>query len=73
MRRCAGRGVVKWMFPFQRVPSQLKILIADGTAITIVVNMKVIPSIGFMPLMNMWWPHTIQLRSAMAAIAKTIE
>ena len=27
---------------------------------TIVVIMKVVPSVGFMPLWNMWWPHTIQ-------------
>ena len=58
-------GVVKRMLPPQSVPSQLKILIADGTAMTIVEIMKVVPSVGFMPLWNMWWPHTIKPRNAM--------
>ncbi len=40
------------MVPPHSVPSQLKTLIADGTAITIVVIMNAVPSNGFMPLMN---------------------
>ena len=32
---------------------------------TIVDGMKAMPSVGFMPLWNMWWPHTIQPRNAM--------
>jgi hypothetical protein len=58
--------------PPHSVPSQLKVLIADGTAITIVLIMKVIPRAGFMPLWNMWWPHTIQLRKAIAIIENAI-
>ncbi len=70
--RAFSIGVVKWMLPPHSVPSQLKVLIAEGTAMTIVVIMKVMPSAGFMPLWNMWWPHTIQLRNAMAIIENAI-
>ena len=35
------------------VPSQLNTLMAEGTAMTIVVIMKVVPSVGFIPLWNM--------------------
>ena len=56
------------MLPPHSVPSQLKVLIADGTAMTIVEIMNAMPRVGFMPLWNMWWPQTIQLRKAMAII-----
>ncbi len=39
---------------------------ADGTAMTIVDHHEAVPSAGFMPLWNMWWPHTIQERNAIA-------
>ena len=39
---------------------------------TIVETMKLVPSVGFMPLWNMWWPHTIQPRNAMPIIENTI-
>ena len=42
--------------PPHSVPSQLNDLIADGTAMTIVVSMNDVPSAGLMPLTNMWWP-----------------
>ena len=45
-------GLVKRILPPHRVPSQLKVLIAEGTAITMVESMKAVPSTGFMPLMN---------------------
>ena len=45
-------GTVKRIVPPQSVPSQLKTLIADGIAMTMVVIMKAVPSSGFMPLMN---------------------
>ena len=48
------------MSPPHSVPSQLNVLMAEGTAMTIVVTMKAVPSAGFMPLRNMWWPQTIQ-------------
>ena len=57
------------MLPPQSVPSQLNVLIADGTAMNIVETMKVVPSVGFMPLWNMWWPQTMKPRHAMPAIA----
>src|SRR3990172_8410908 len=58
-------GVVKRIDPPHRVPSQLNVLMADGTAITIVDIMKAFPKTGFIPLMNMWCPHTTQLRKPM--------
>ena len=61
-------GVVKWMLPPHSVPSQLNVLMADGTAMTIVEIMNVVPRIGFMPLWNMWWPQTMKPRPAMPMI-----
>src|SRR5262245_27399869 len=61
-------GVVKRMFPPHTVPSQLNVLIADGTAMTIVEIMNDVPRMGFMPLWNTWWPHTIHPRPAMPSI-----
>jgi hypothetical protein len=46
-------AVVKRMFPPQSVPSQLKTLIALGTAMNIVLTANVVPSVGFMPVWNM--------------------
>ncbi len=54
--------------PPQSVPIQLKVLIAEGKAIIIVEIMNVMPSAGFMPLVNMWWPHTMKPRPAIAAM-----
>src|ERR1700693_3427410 len=65
-------GVVKWMLPPQSVPSQLNVLMAEGTAITIVEIMKVVPSSGFMPLWNMWWPQTMNPSPAMPNIEYAI-
>ena len=61
-------GVVKRMFPPHSVPSQLNVLMAEGTAITMVESMKLVPRAGLMPLWNMWCPHTIQERNAMPII-----
>src|ERR1043165_7557594 len=66
-------GVVKWICPRQSVPSQLNVLMADGTAITIVEIMKVVPRYGFIPDWNMWCPQTIQPRPAMPHIAYAID
>ena len=41
------------MFPPHSVPSQLNVLMADGTAMTMVESMNAVPNIGFMPLWNM--------------------
>ena len=65
-------GTVKRIEPPHRVPSQLKVLIADGIAMTSVVIMKAEPSAGFMPDWNMWWPQTIHDRKAMASMAYTM-
>ncbi len=62
--RALSIGVVKWMSPPQTVPSQLNVLMAEGTAMTIVESMNVVPRIGFIPLMNMWWPQTMNPRPA---------
>src|SRR5881227_3496464 len=66
-------GTWKRRLPRHIVPIQLNVFTADGTAITSVDTMNDDPSVGFIPLMNMWWPHTIQPRKAIATIANTIE
>src|SRR5258705_365904 len=66
-------GTWKWMFPSHIVPSQLNTLIADGTEINSVETMNAVPMVGFIPLMNMWWPHTPQPRKPMAMIASTMD
>src|SRR6266849_2250176 len=66
-------GTWKRMLPRQIVPSQLNTLIAEGTAMSSVETMNVDPRVGFMPLMNMWWPQTIQPRNAIPMMANTIE
>src|SRR5918996_5403854 len=66
-------GAWNFKFPRHMVPIQLNTLMADGTAITSVEIMNDDPSVGFMPLMNMWWPHTIQPSNAIPIIANTIE
>jgi hypothetical protein len=58
--------------PPQTVPIQLNVLIADGTAISIVENENVAESKRFIPLTNMWWPQTMKPRKAIAPIAHTI-
>src|SRR3954451_21241465 len=58
-------AAVKRMLPPQMVPSQLKTLIALGTAMNIVLMANVVPSVGFMPLWNMWCAHTMNPRNAM--------
>src|SRR5262245_29087129 len=70
--RALSIGVVKWMSPPQTVPSQLNVFMADGTAMTIVESMKVVPRIGFMPLWNMWWPQTMNPRPAIPIIEYAI-
>src|SRR5262245_26604024 len=65
-------GVVKRMRAPQSVPSQLKTLMAEGSAIMIVETMKTMPTAGFMPDVNMWWPHTMNPRPAMPTIEYTI-
>ncbi len=66
-------GTWKRMLPRHIVPIQLNTFTAEGTAMTSVDTMKDDPSVGFIPLMNMWWPHTIQPRNAIPMIANTME
>ena len=56
----------------QSVPSQLKTLIAEGTAIMMVAAMKVVPRTGFMPDWNMWWPQTMKPSPEIAVMANTM-
>src|SRR5687767_8778919 len=65
-------GVVNWIFAPQMVPSQLNTFTALGRAIIIVETMKVMPSMGFMPDMNIWCPHTMNPSPAMPEIEYTI-
>ena len=65
-------AAVNWIRPPHIVPSQLKTLIAEGSAISMVESMNVAPRAGFMPDWNMWWPQTRKPSPAMAPIAKTI-
>ena len=43
-------GTSKRSEPRHMVPIQLKVLIAEGTAINMVESIKVVPTVGFMPL-----------------------
>src|SRR3989442_14648091 len=70
--RAFSIGTVNWIRAPHRVPSQLNVLMAEGTAMTIVVTVKAIPSAGLMPLTNMWWPYTIQDKNAIPIIENAI-
>src|SRR6516162_1231883 len=65
-------AVVYLMEPPQTVPIQWKVLMADGTAMTIVENEKVADSSRFIPLTNIWCPQTMKPSPPMATMAKTI-
>src|SRR5678815_6113903 len=54
------------------VPSQLKVLIAEGTPIAMVMSEKAKAEYGLMPLMNMWWPQTMNPRMPIAMMAYTM-
>ncbi len=58
--------------PLQTVPIQLNVLMADGTAMSMVETEKAALSVRLMPLTNMWCPHTTNPRKAMAIIAQTM-
>ncbi len=65
-------AVVKRILPPHNVPSQLMVLIADGTPMASVMRLNAKPVYGLMPLMNMWWPHTKKPSKPMAKIAYTM-
>ena len=66
-------GTCNLIFPRHMVPIQLNTLMAEGTAMSIVEIMNVMPNVGFMPLWNMWCPQTTHPRKAMLMMANTIE
>src|SRR5438093_12696522 len=70
--KALSMGTVKRIFPPQSVPSQLNVLIADGTAMTIVDSVNAMPTAGFIPLTNMWCPYTIQERKQIASMEETM-
>src|SRR5258708_26751717 len=65
-------GEVKRIRPCHSVPSQLNVLIADGTPIPMVMIENANAVYGLMPLMNMWWPHTMNPRNPIDSMAYTI-
>ena len=50
----------------------MNVLIAEGTPIDIVSSENVSPEYGFIPLTNMWWPHTRNPRKPIAHSASAI-
>ena len=44
----------------------MKAFTAEGMAISNVVNVNTDPRKGFMPVMNMWCPHTMNDKKAIA-------
>src|SRR5712691_781659 len=70
--RACSIAAEKRIDPRQSVPSQLNVLMAEGTAMTMVEAMKALPRAGFMPLWNMWCPQTMKPSPAIPMIEKTI-
>src|SRR4029077_13994160 len=65
-------GDAKRMRPPHNVPNQLKVLIAEGTPIAMVMIEKAKAEYGLMPLMNMWCPQTMKPRNPMPMMAYTM-
>src|SRR6516162_8554369 len=65
-------GDEKRILPRHIVPSQLNVLMADGTPMPIVMMENANAVYGLIPLMNMWWPHTMNPRKPIARMAYTI-
>ena len=63
---------VNLKFPRHKVVSQLKTLIAEGTAINKVSNTKKEPKNGFSPVTNIWCAHTKKANAAIANKEPTI-
>ena len=62
-------GVSKVISPFHIVASQLKILAAVGTAISIVAYMKNSCPVTGMPVVNIWCAQTTKERIAIDPVA----
>src|ERR1700730_6118679 len=60
------------MRPCQMVPSQLNVLIAERTPMPMVMIENANAVYGLMPLMNMWWPHTMNPRKPIESMAYTM-
>src|SRR5580698_3918564 len=56
------------MFAPYRLPIQIRVMIVAGMVIVRVGNENRSDENGFIPLTNMWWPQTIQLRNPMDII-----
>ena len=66
-------AVLNVICPPHIVNSQLKILIPVGTAISIVAIENKALAIGPIPVVNIWWAHTMKPRKAIRIVANTIE
>src|SRR5690625_798767 len=62
-------GVSKVSFPRQSVPIQLKNFTPVGTAMSIVITAK--NGNSTLPVVYMWWAHTVTDNPAMAKVANT--
>src|ERR1043166_10150451 len=65
-------AVVKRILPPHNVPIQLNVLIALGTPMHMVSTENAIAEYGFIPLMNMWCPHTRNPRNPIERTSYTI-
>src|SRR5580704_6896560 len=65
-------GVWKRMRALYIVPSQLNVLIAEGTPMHMVSSENANAEYGLMPLMNIWWPHTMNPKKPIASMAYTM-
>src|ERR1700730_11112009 len=65
-------GEAKRIRPPHNVPNQLNVLMAEGTPIAMVITENAKAVYGLMPLMNMWWPHTMKPSRPIDSIAYTI-
>ena len=63
---------LNWILPPHSVPSQLNVLMAEGTPMVMVSIENANAEYGLIPLMNMWWPHTQKPRKPMPHIAPTM-
>src|SRR6266567_3535647 len=65
-------GVAKRILPPQMVASQLKVLMPVGMETSMVESVKKALPNEVMPMVNMWWAHTLRLMKAMATEAATM-
>src|SRR5579862_1505900 len=63
-------GVSNEMEPLYSVVDQLKILMAEGTATSMVIMENTSAEYVDMPMMNMWWAQTKKLNTAIATDEK---